>query len=234
MRVMSEEEKLEMRVAWTSSEHNITDSKADVLVIFDCCEAASVGGSLSRGPNPNFEYIVACGEKKLTRKPGPKSFTSALIWSLEELSESGPFTSSDLVSKTKKYPKLPKGQTPQLRKKAGSNGYIWLAPIGRSFEPAAVANSILREADHEFIDLRFDYYQKVNVEDAEYLAQRLSTLVNSDERFAKYITLLNVSSDNERVSKCVDHWRDHWRKRKSVSSAIELERRDSPDEKEGT
>jgi hypothetical protein len=226
---LSKEEQEKIRVVWKRSEHLIEDSPADILVIFDCCEAGSVGGIKSRAPRPNFEYIAACSEDGLTCKPGEESFTSALIWSLKELCPSAPFTSSVLVEKTKKYPHLPKDQDPQLRKREESSGFVWIAPIGIDPSPNALANSVHRNPDHEFLDLRLDYYQKLKVEDVEYLARKLSVLVNHDERFAKQITLTNISSDHDTISRFVDVWRTNG-KRKSISSPSEPR----PDDNEST
>jgi hypothetical protein len=102
---LNEEEK-KIRIAWSKCENIITATHADVLVIFDCCEAGSVGGYKSRARRPNFEYITACGEGDYTGIPGEKSFTSALIWSLNELCDQAPFTSDQLVKKTREYPHL--------------------------------------------------------------------------------------------------------------------------------
>jgi hypothetical protein len=227
----TEEEKA-IRIAWANCENIITTSHADVLVIFDCCDAGSVGGYKSRGRRSNFEYIVACGKDGYTRRPGKKSFTSALIWSLGQLCDKAPFTSDELVKKTWEYPHLPSDQRPELRHKEAPNEFTWIAPIGTNPKLDDLAKSVRRDPDHEYIDLRLFYYKPVGVEDAKYLAKKFSKMVKTDENFAKQITMMGISSDQDMISKVVDRWRTNV-KRKSISSTLSPMSKSSIDELEG-
>lgn len=186
-------------VAWSSAETNIKPSKADVLVIFDCCNAGAFGGYNVRNfDHIPFQCIAACGPKERTRKPGSESFTSALIWALKELRHSShkPFTTNALLEKIKTYPELPRGQKPCLRKRDENNdGIIWIAPqtLDKNEEP--ITGSEHRNPTHEYIDLRFHFYRRVKVEDGKIVAQCLSKLIHDGSGFdAKHIMVLDKSS----------------------------------------
>jgi hypothetical protein len=227
---LTEEEK-KIRIAWTKCEHIITATHADVLVIFDCCEAGSVGGYKTRARRPNFEYITACDKDEYTYRPGKKSFSSALIWALEQLCDQAPFTSDDLVKKTWEYPHLPPDQRPELRHKEEPSEFVWIAPIGTNAKPKVLAESVHRDPDHEFIDLRLSYYKAVGVEDAKHLAEIFSKMVRKDKKFAKQVTMTNISSDQDTISKVVECWRTNV-KRKSTSSPLDPVSKSSTDELE--
>ncbi|KAK7991005.1 homeobox domain-containing protein [Apiospora arundinis] len=118
-------------IIWESVENNINDTRADVLVIFDCCHAGQLGNV--RGNNHRaFEYLAATSAYSTTRSPGRKSFTRALIWSLDHLLEKQTrFTLGELVRTIyndaphfpkKQCPMIFHGQDPVLR-------FIMIAPL---------------------------------------------------------------------------------------------------------
>lgn len=86
---MSEADKQRLSIHWNKSENNIRDTDADVLLILDCCDSGTLtrrGSAHSR----KFELLAACGHDKTTCFPGKHSFTSALIWALQELAKENP------------------------------------------------------------------------------------------------------------------------------------------------
>ncbi|KAL9616014.1 MAG: hypothetical protein Q9160_009066, partial [Pyrenula sp. 1 TL-2023] len=86
---MSKEDKKRLSIHWNKSEHNIQHTDGDVLVILDCCESGTLNHrGLPRGRK--FELLAACGHDKTTSFPGKNSFTSALIWALQELAKEDP------------------------------------------------------------------------------------------------------------------------------------------------
>ena len=80
-----------------------------------------------------FEYLAATRELSTTRGPGDKSFTEALIYSLEALEkEKGRFTTVELLNHIILHaPNFPKDQTPVLSNRKGNDqaGRIMLHPI---------------------------------------------------------------------------------------------------------
>ncbi|KAF2268850.1 hypothetical protein CC78DRAFT_575834 [Lojkania enalia] len=195
-------------IAWDGAEQNITRTKADVLVIFDCCQAGGFGGHKVRAAKPSFEFIAACGKDKPAAPPGEKSFTSALIWAMKELRDYSPFTSLTLVDKIIQYRHLAKWQIPELqRRDQYANGTVWIAPFNdRQQETYSEPQSERRLAHHEYIDLRLNFYRQVTPKDAGEVAKHLSRLVNDEPTFsAKHIDLINVGTSH--ISKYVDYWR---------------------------
>ena len=70
---------------WNKTEHILHDTQADVLQIFDCCYAGSLG---TRGSSQQkFEYLAATEADDTTMRPGETSFTNALIFALNELAQ---------------------------------------------------------------------------------------------------------------------------------------------------
>ncbi|KAF2657863.1 hypothetical protein K491DRAFT_714156 [Lophiostoma macrostomum CBS 122681] len=210
-------------IAWTEAESNIKAKKADVLVMFDCCQAGGFGGLKVRSRKPNFEFIAACGSEGVAAGPGESSFTSALIRALGLLKEEErcPFTTVDLIKAIKECPKLSKQQKPELqRRDHHAAGIVWIAPVGE-LTPTYMSTEPLsehRHAHHEYMDLRLSFYRRVRPEDARDIAQHLSRLVNEEDAFAKHIDLLDVS---DYVSKYVEVWKSHTlERRKSTSSSL--------------
>ena len=68
---------------------------------------------LSSDLKRSFEFLGACSAGNITRSPGKYSFTTALIWALEQLKIEQPrFTVCELSRKIKEAPDFPKDQIP--------------------------------------------------------------------------------------------------------------------------
>ena len=208
-------------------------TKADVLVIFDCCHAGGFGGHKVRSGRSNFEFIAACGVDEKAALPGETSFTNALMWALKEL-KTGlqyPFMSKSLVDKIKTCPSLAKDQKPELRRRDyHADGTVWIAPLDTpKLELQSESKAERREVDHEYIDLRLSFYRRVKPEDAGSIAKHLSRLVQDEKDFAaKHIDLINVSDP---VSKYAKIWKDttaEGRKRKNSSVSLQTDGMISP------
>ncbi len=100
---------------WHRAENLIKDSWGDVLIIFDCCAAGNLGRDIgARGlwASRAFEFLGATSAEETTPEPGPNSFTSGLIWALEQLAVNDGFTTSELLRKITEAPKFPQNQYP--------------------------------------------------------------------------------------------------------------------------
>ena len=106
-------------IVWDEAERLIQGAqRADIFLILDCCHA----GRLIRAREKRqwsdriFEFLGAAGAGQTTPLPGPNSFTSALIWGLEELAKDcDRFTSSELLEKVSNAPDFGfNGQLPCL------------------------------------------------------------------------------------------------------------------------
>ncbi|TLD38958.1 ATP-dependent RNA helicase [Venturia nashicola] len=100
-------------VKWHEAENMLAYVKADVLAIFDCCNAGRL--CHTRGP-ALWEVLGACSEDQRTQPPGPDSFTKALIWALEALRKEPKcrFSTAELQRMIKEAPDLPRSQQPPL------------------------------------------------------------------------------------------------------------------------
>lgn len=95
------EESHHPNVIWDQAEQNFVQSaRGDILTIMDSCFAGNVPPTVNRAYENSYEYIGACHKNKMTSSPGARSFTRALINSLQHLldrSSRQSFTTADLV-----------------------------------------------------------------------------------------------------------------------------------------
>lgn len=68
-------------VDWSSIQSLFDDAVSDVLILLDCCAAASSINTSGNGVN---ETIAACGFEGIAPPPGPHSFTNALVEVLDD------------------------------------------------------------------------------------------------------------------------------------------------------
>ena len=126
-------------IVWQEAERLIhSTQRADIFLILDCCHAGRLlrTRQSSTWSNRIFEFLGAAGPDETTPLPGPDSFTSALIFALENFSEDGDsFTSSELLDKICHAPNFNHaGQLPCLSERAmHSSRRLILEPLA---EPA--------------------------------------------------------------------------------------------------
>jgi len=173
-------------IVWNSAEHNIRATKSDVLVIFDCCHA----GELERNVRSNFtrrafEYLAATSAKSTTRKPGPRSFTTALIWALNDLVASEKrFTTQVLLSKILNAPDFPEDQSPRLSERGPAClRRIVLAPLNDD----AVSNvsdtnpQDEEEGTRQDLSVRFVFSKRITEKMVTGLAVELRRLISEGD-----------------------------------------------------
>jgi hypothetical protein len=183
-------------IAWEIAEDILVEAEhANLLVIFDCCEA----GSLCKSRSPfRFEYLAACLPGAKTKPAGPKSFTRALIWSLKQLRnhERGWYPTSELRDKISKAPGFPKDQYPLLGQRIFSPDYIVFAPSTGVLDTSALARregleDHKKQAIHrEYLDLRFEFHERITDEVFVETGRALQSLIQEDRIQATRITFV--------------------------------------------
>jgi hypothetical protein len=154
--------------------------------------------------------------------PGPDSFTSALIWALERLvKDRVAFSTLELQSKIVQAPKFPEGQIPHLcERDEPCARRLVLAPLPKSTEnrsDAEFANADDRheETENEFLDLRFFYKRRPDVEELTGLANGLKGLIEDEKIKAYRVGWIDLSGlKRARVAA------QKWRRVASLSSPI--------------
>lgn len=128
-----------------------------------------------------FEYLAATGFLGSTKVPGDDSFTSALIFALEQLAEKGRFTTVNLLDKIKKdAPNFPDDQNPVLfsrRKNDTRAGRIMLHPLP---EEGSVTQSTMEDSIHlnpAEVTLHFEFNEKPPNDRIKKLALEVNELV---------------------------------------------------------
>ncbi|KAL8949758.1 MAG: hypothetical protein Q9222_004157 [Ikaeria aurantiellina] len=171
-------------VVWNNVERLLSPAAGDVLEIFDCCYAGTLG--LTRGEDRSFEYLASTNAMGTTKLPGENSFTSALIRALESLvaeKKNSAFTTDELLRKIKSDPKFPKDQTPVLSDrqkdhKIPSVGRIILHPVKADQKEAQTLDDTSpRElAGRHMVTLDFEFGDKPSLEDMQVLGRKFNDL----------------------------------------------------------
>ncbi|KAL9040449.1 MAG: hypothetical protein Q9214_004482, partial [Letrouitia sp. 1 TL-2023] len=189
-------------VVWNYAESALKNTKADIFEIFDCCYAGDLGRSRGFGTRC-FEFLGATSSGDITRSPGPKSFTTALMWALSELvNESGKFTTSALANKIREAEFFPKTQVPILteRNDYASLQRIVLAPLPKQGDPIEQPSDENSSSDAEwgFLDLKFALEHCPVEESVADLAKQVSLIAKDFKiRYVKWGGLHRSYSAND-------------------------------------
>ena len=186
-------------VKWHFAEASLQRTTSDVFVIFDCCyagDAGRAGGFSTRA----FEFLAATSAGSTTRCPGPKSFTSGLIWALMELSqEQRRFTTSELTNKIKQCPEFPQDQVPVLSERnAACIERIILAPLsedGTSAEDPQLQSPIVPDT-RELLILKFVLDRYPEKDDVVKLAQGFTHMVKTHGLLFRRVIWGGIHSDS--------------------------------------
>ncbi|KAA8573481.1 hypothetical protein EYC84_005066 [Monilinia fructicola] len=216
-------------VVWNSAENNIRHTRSDVLVIFDCCNAGEMNRNV-RGSDFTrraFEYIAATSQGSTTKKPGPESFTSALIWALKYMIKHKPgrrFSTTELVNKIYHAPKLPEDQAPRLIEGSpiGCLRKIVLGPLDEK-SLTGVSNGINMERINETNDtlsVRFVFTKTINKRMIQDLSKDLSNLIGQGDFGASTILWDGINSpgpETKRIRDIINHWQNQTKKQTRTS-----------------
>lgn len=165
-------------VAWRGAEQRFKGMQADVLVIFDCCEAGTLQGDFRT--QHSFEFLGACSRDQLTPGPGKQSFTRALIWALCQLKDSPGFDSAELKEKIISAPHADdEPRTPVLFPRDYPNfDHVWISPKAPKTDEMASDNSASpryrEDQPTEFLDLRFRFSKRQTEQQVQRLADAFS------------------------------------------------------------
>jgi hypothetical protein len=206
-------------VVWGEAEMIIKRTTGDVLVIFDCCHAGALTKRSRSVSGRNFEFLAACGSDDVTEMPGPNSFTSALIWSLEALAKSKPtFTTQQLLRKiNREAPNFPPHQHALIEERGEDETSCYrklvLAPLPNpgekiETEPSQEDQKPKPQIKH-YLDLRFFYDKPPSKEEILRLSQTLKEMIGNESITARHIGWL-------RMTDIVKNAYDHWKRRMTV------------------
>lgn len=231
-RIPDDDAERDMCIEWNDIESSVlTKTKADVLVIFDCCYAGVLCRPAFRGPRRTFQYVAACKAWQRTKSAGPESFTSAMIWALRNLAYLKESTVGKFVDTLMEHESFPRDTQEAVvygirfglvdediwisetqTKGAGDSG---VSSTDLEQRISSVRNDGRPTAD--ILDLRFDFSEpatKSNIEDTARALKKL-LLANEDLRFHR-ITLLDHASFLEWP---VKHWLRQTRMKKTGARA---------------
>lgn len=131
--------------------------------------------------NSSFEFLGACSSDKTTRSPGPRSFTTALIWALKNLvADQKRFTVSELSRKIREAPDFPQDQVPvQFDRAPHAIERIVLAPLMDNKDgPAATLDN---RTPQGLLHLNFIFAEPPSDKIIEKLAQALDRALKKEK-----------------------------------------------------
>lgn len=121
----------------------------------------------------SFEFLGACSSGQVTCKPGPESFTNALMWALRALeAKHKRFTVSELACKIREAPGFPSDQVPAFFIRAPcAIERIMLSPLDDiRDDPAAASEEFMSQ---ELLQLNFGLAERASIKMIEKLAKTI-------------------------------------------------------------
>lgn len=211
------------KIVWSKVEPAIQNTDADILLIFDCCNAGRLGRPHTRAMSGSYyEFLGACSHNETTRGPGKESFTSALIAALTQLAKKEEaFSTSELHHTAMKHEDFPDDQTPVLfDRRIGE--HIVISHKGLKSDSAKLAPSNSERAQElsrrEFLDVRFYFDQKIDQDQVGNTADALKHLMDANKVDWNRASFQGKSSMVEKAVHVTQIWRDTVARNRSNSA----------------
>lgn len=223
------EEERDMSVDWTDVESTLAKARSDVLVIFDCCHAGLLCCPATRGHRRKFQYVAACKADQRTASAGRRSFTSATIWALKQLTDRPGFTVTKLVQTLLRYEHFPLYQQEVVvypSRFGPAEEDIWLAPMTERRSDGQDAPDTNLSSDErtdnlptaDILDLRLHFSDHATAAHIEDTAQALRNfLETSQDLHFHRVSFLDHTSY---VQWCARHWLGQTRRARSTSEGM--------------
>jgi len=141
---------------------------------------------------------------KETTRPGEKSFTAALIWSLKDLErDRKPFTTQDLQTRIMKAPGFPEKQfVPLLQHDEPRDQRLVLAPVLTDSNTipssAEITTPTSNKLPQNYLDLRFWFAHRPNEGEIQNLASQFIKLIKEENISASRIGWLGLKTGKSR------------------------------------
>ncbi|CAG8971603.1 hypothetical protein HYALB_00007996 [Hymenoscyphus albidus] len=174
-------------IIWGSTEHNIRHATSDILVIFDCCHAAQLEKNVRSAKHRRaYEYLAATSAGSTTNRPGPTSFTTAMIWAMKSLVETGEgFTIQRLLHTIiNEAPDFPDDQFPRQSEGVSSClRKLTLTPLKVDTKHESISNEARdEEGPTTDLSLRFVFNSpSVSPTLISHLAKEISNCLSNDQ-----------------------------------------------------
>ncbi|KAK5119198.1 hypothetical protein LTR85_007812 [Meristemomyces frigidus] len=197
-KITEAEHRARLHIAWSKVEQGIRGLDADVLLIFDCCQAGAL--CRQRGSDAYFEFLGSCAGDQATSSAGDHSFTRALICALQKLAlEDSPFDTERLQTEIRQYHNFPKDQVPVLSNRTDLSGHIVIDRRALSTADNAAtrpAASRLRDS----IDITLHFRSHVNEEVIQKTANELRPVKDNKKLGISRIDFHRKSSRIEKAA----------------------------------
>lgn len=211
---------------WSRAEQALVEADADVLVILDTCSAGSAMKNLKNDLR-TFEVLFAAGIKTPASPPGPRSFTRALIDSLDEQVKNlddAHFTTYDLNNEIMRRRNIQDSHVMPHRS-IHSSRHIKLAPLSEVQQ----SESLVSAKDASSLTLRFVFREitRLSKMQIEKLAEKVSQGAYNAELGIRAIEMTDfkASKDRERFAENGERFVETVRLHLAVKKAQKLWRR---------
>ncbi|KAF2238761.1 hypothetical protein EV356DRAFT_516661 [Viridothelium virens] len=188
--------------AWEEVEiHLMHNAKCDALSILDCCFAGDVHKSVFQEDDRTYQLLSAAGKGKMTRAPGPESFTRALIKSLSQLQQEHgekPFTTLQLQARIQSQPERQNNPPFLWHRLHRYENLIFLAPLT---EQSAQTLSNVGKPSRAFLTLRVALEEEtLDKDQVVTLGSKLTKAAKSSGAHVRRVDLVNFSVSSRKRS----------------------------------
>ena len=160
---------------------------ADILLIFDCCNAGRLGQKMRAPETSIFEFLGACPPEEETKGPGRDSFTHALTHVLKDFaSDRRSFSTTELKDAIKAYEHFPKDQQPVLAFRGLRPNRVHIV-ISSKNAAADQASPMLSQAERvelknkQYLSLRFWFSADSQIDHLESTAEALKSVTHPED-----------------------------------------------------
>ncbi|KAI9683741.1 MAG: Phosphatidylinositol-4-phosphate 5-kinase [Bathelium mastoideum] len=179
--------------------HLMHNAKCDALSILDCCFAGDVHKDGLDDDDRTYQLLSAAGKGKTTRRPGPASFTTALIKSLSQLQKkygNKPFTTLQLLEHIQDQPERRDNPPFLWHRLHRYERPIFLAPLTEQSEKAF---PMVGEPSRAFLTLRVALEQEtLNKPQVIALAEKITKAAKSTNARVRRVDLVSFSVSTRR------------------------------------
>ncbi|KAI9710485.1 MAG: Phosphatidylinositol-4-phosphate 5-kinase [Bogoriella megaspora] len=183
------------RAVWEQAEvHLMQNAKCDALSILDCCFAGDVHKSGFQEDDRTYQLLSAAGKGKLTRRPGPYSFTRALINCLTELQKEygdNPFTTLQLQERIHNRPERRNNPPVLWHRLHRYERPICLAPL---IEQTKSSLPVVSEPSRAFLTLRLALEEEsLNKDQVTTLGSKITKAAKSAGAKVRRVDMMSFS-----------------------------------------
>jgi hypothetical protein len=173
---------------------------ADILLIFDCCNAGRLGQKMRAPETSIFEFLGACPADEETKGPGRNSFTHALTCVLKEFAaDQRSFSTTELKDAIRAYKHFPKYQDPVLAARGPQPNRVHIVISAKNTivdqaSPTLSQAERVESKNKQYLSLRFWFSADSQIDHLELTAEALKAVTHTEDAPWDRVEFIEMSS----------------------------------------